>query len=85
MNQVKTAIYRQSDRFLDSLSLEPWFSYDIFDGAMGSKEGEKGAELVRGNPHVLCRHAKVSGHVTSSERMPSISVLQNHKHSTFGF
>ena len=85
MYKVETAIYSQSDRFLNSLGLEPWFSYNIFDGAMGSKEGEKGAKLISGDPHVLSGHSKVGGYISTSKRMPCIAVLQNHKHSSFSF
>lgn len=46
MNEGVAEKHSLPDDLLDTLSLEPWFSHSVIDGAVSSKEGVEHTKLV---------------------------------------
>lgn len=56
-----------TDHLLDTISLKPWLSLDVVDGAVGPEEGVEKTQLVKLDVEVLGGHTLISRYITASE------------------
>jgi hypothetical protein len=56
-----------TDHLLDTISLKPWLSLDVVDGAVGPEERVEKTQLVELDVEVLGGHTLISRYVTASE------------------
>jgi hypothetical protein len=82
VNQVVAAIDRVTDGGLHTLGLKPWLTVHIVDVSMGAEEGVVTTNLVEGNPEVIGGLTVEAWGVGSSERMASVTELEDHGHGT---
>lgn len=67
VDEVVPLIKSSSDRVLDSLGLEPWFSVRVIDVTMGTHEGVERSDLVEGNKKLIGDITVESRNVSSTK------------------